>query len=179
MANPFLVLGGVVLGVVTAGIGILQVPGWIDSANDSAVVSDLGQIALAQEAALTMVGERATTLDQLKAGAIGNENFGIKVQLSDGPLTSITVDGDRWVAVSLSKSGHVFIRTSDSPKAFKTTEKVRIGEVPAMPADYVGPAIDTWYFGDFGEAPFPPIAEVRADFVPAGIVIWINPEDED
>lgn len=28
MANPFLVLGGIAVGIITATFGILQVPGW-------------------------------------------------------------------------------------------------------------------------------------------------------
>jgi hypothetical protein len=131
MANPFLVLGGVVLGVVTAGIGVLQVPGWIDSANDSAVIGDLGQIAIAQEAALTMTGDYAT-LGELEAGANADGSFGIKVQQSDGPLTYVAVNGDRWAAVSISKSGYGFIRTSDSTKVFKTDAKIADGDTLAL-----------------------------------------------
>lgn len=44
MANPFLVLGGIAVGVVTAAFGVLQVPGWVASAQDAAAINDLANI---------------------------------------------------------------------------------------------------------------------------------------
>lgn len=124
MANPFLVLGGVAVGVITAGIGVLQVPGWIDSANDSAATQDLSQVALSQEAAATVLGEyQIDTV--LLSGKSGNEITGVKFQPSAGVVTEIITfdNAEQWAAVSVSKSGNVFVRTSDSTKVYKSDEK--------------------------------------------------------
>ncbi|WP_431796562.1 hypothetical protein [Microbacterium enclense] len=48
MANPFLVLGGIAVGIVAATFGILQVPGWIGTAQDVAAVNDLAQVYVAR-----------------------------------------------------------------------------------------------------------------------------------
>ncbi len=56
MANPFLVLGGVVLGIVTAGFGIAQVPGWIGAAQDGAAQNDIDQVKMAQASSITQTG---------------------------------------------------------------------------------------------------------------------------
>lgn len=129
MANPFLVLGGVAVGVITAGIGVLQVPGWIDSANDSAVQNDLAQIALSQEAAYTVAAtyltEAELTDGKIATGPSAGEQTGVKFQPSSGVETTIFLDTakDSWVAVGVSKSGHVMVRTSDATTVYKTVEK--------------------------------------------------------
>lgn len=50
MANPFLVLGGIAVGVVVATFGVLQVPGWVASAQDAAAINDLSNLNQAQAA---------------------------------------------------------------------------------------------------------------------------------
>ncbi len=126
MANPFLVLGGVAVGVVTAGIGVLQVPGWIDSANDSAARNDLAQISLSEEAANTQVG-RYIPKANLLSGEYGTPavKTGVKIQESSGVVTAVYVSssGSRWVAISQSKSGRVFLRTSDSTAVYVSNAK--------------------------------------------------------
>lgn len=129
MANPFLVLGGVAVGVVTAGIGIMQVPGWIDSANDSAARSDLSQIAIGQEAAYT-VAANYTTLDNLKEGTTEDNSgdpvsTGVEIQTSAGVINDVAVNdvADEWAAVSVSSSGHVFVRTSESAEVLTADTK--------------------------------------------------------
>lgn len=128
MANPFLVLGGVAVGVITAGIGVLQVPGWIDSANDSAVTNDLSQIALSEEAAITVIGSYVSEADLLD-GDVNGEKTGVKFQPSSGVVSEIALNatGDKWAAIGVSKSGHVMVRTSDATTTFKTTAKVADG----------------------------------------------------
>ncbi|EPD84223.1 MULTISPECIES: hypothetical protein [Microbacterium] len=126
MANPFLVLGGVAVGVVTAGIGVLQVPGWIDSANDSAARNDLAQVALAEEAANTQVG-RYIPEANLLSGEYGSPavKTGVKFQESSGVnnVVYLSSSGNRWVALSQSKSGRVFLRTSDSTAVYVSNAK--------------------------------------------------------
>lgn len=139
MANPFLVLGGVAVGVVTAGIGVLQVPGWIDSANDSAVRSDLAQVAIGQEAAYT-VAANYTDLAGLEDGTTQDNSgatvqSGVKAQTSAGVELAVATnaDGDAWAAVGVSKSGHVFVRTSDSATIITSDEKFSGTETITLP----------------------------------------------
>ena len=130
MANPFLVLGGVAVGVITAGIGVLQVPGWIDSANDSSARNDLSQVALAEEAAYTVAGTYIPKADlasgTITAGPAAGEKTGVKFQPSSGVNTVVAVNaaGDRWASISVSKSGNVFVRTSDSTTVIKSNAKI-------------------------------------------------------
>lgn len=124
MANPFLVLGGVAVGVITAGIGALQVPGWVNSANDSAAISDLSQVALAQESAATHTG-RYTNLTSLASGNAGGVQFGVRMQPSEGVRMVAVNDADanRWVTIAFSKSGYAFVRTSESTTVYKSDRK--------------------------------------------------------
>lgn len=105
MANPFLVLGGVAVGVITAGIGVLAVPGWIDSANDSAAINDLGSIRGAESAAILQIGEYTDDFGVLKSGELG-----VKFQKSDGvTLIGLKADtNESWCAATQSKSGKFF-----------------------------------------------------------------------
>lgn len=133
MANPFLVLAGVAVGVITAGVGILSVPGWIDSANNSAVQSDLAQVALAQEAAATLTGSYVSVGELEDGTTADGADFGVRFQPSQGPETAIVVSatGDAWAAISVSRSGHVFVRTSASTVVYKSDAK-------ASTLDFVG-----------------------------------------
>lgn len=129
MANPFLVLGGVAVGVITAGIGVLQVPGWIDSANDSAVRNDLSQVALSQEAAYTVAATYLTEGElvdgEIASGPSAGEQTGVKFQQSSGVELNVfkNAASDAWAAIGLSKSGHVFVRTSEATTTFTSDEK--------------------------------------------------------
>ncbi|MBN9214157.1 MAG: hypothetical protein J0J04_04955 [Microbacterium sp.] len=105
MANPFLVLGGVAVGVITAGIGVLAVPGWIDNANDSAAMNDLGNIRGAESAAILQLGEYTDDFAILRSGELG-----VKFQKSEG-VTLIGLEADTnesWCASVQSKSGRFF-----------------------------------------------------------------------
>src|SRR5690606_11148725 len=59
MANPFLVIGGIAVGVATAAFGILSVPGWISAAQDAAAINDMSNIRIAQAKLLSQNGEYA------------------------------------------------------------------------------------------------------------------------
>ena len=132
MANPFLVIGGVVVSIATAAIGVMQVPGWIDSANDSAVHEDLSQVAISQEAAYTAASTYATgddILAQLESGEIDDlsgvpQSSGVEMQRSSGvKLNVVSYDNDNeWAAVGVSKSGHAFLRTSESSEILPYTD---------------------------------------------------------
>ncbi|AUG29573.1 hypothetical protein HMPREF1529_02346 [Microbacterium sp. oral taxon 186 str. F0373] len=105
MANPFLVLGGIAVGIVTAGIGVLAVPGWIGAAQDSAAVNDLSVIRAAESAAVLHLGEYTDDDHLLASGELG-----VKVQASAGTdLVGLSADADRsWCAVTRSKTGVYF-----------------------------------------------------------------------
>ena len=96
MANPFLVLGGVAVGVITAGIGVLAVPGWINGSQDSAAHNDLAQVAAAQSVALTESGQFQPSLAAL------NNVESVKVQKSAGVRMQTFTDpeGEDWVTVA-------------------------------------------------------------------------------
>lgn len=140
MANPWLVIGGVVLGVVTAGFGVAQIPGWVESGQDGGARNDLAQISIGEEAALTISGgytDRAGLLAGTATdGAGASVKTGVKVQLSEGPITAVAVSADesRWAAVTVSQSGRTFIRTSDSAKVWTVDNKNFTAAVTAIRA---------------------------------------------
>lgn len=122
MANPFLVLGGIAVGIVTATFGVLQVPGWVASAQDAAAVNDLASIASAQAASASIEGKYAGTLEALQT-----DELGMKFDLSGGVTLShlqVTPDNNGWCAIVQSGSG----------KYFAASEAVKIGEAAATPA---------------------------------------------
>lgn len=102
MANPFLVLGGIAVGIITAAAGVLAVPGWVASAQDASAVHDLDQVKNAQAAAST--GGSFVTDKELAALP------GLSLTRSAGVATCTTrsEDGKEWAAVSKSPSGRYF-----------------------------------------------------------------------
>ncbi len=52
MAHPFIILGGIIVTVATATFGAIQMPGWIDSAEESSARTELKNIVAAQQLAL-------------------------------------------------------------------------------------------------------------------------------
>lgn len=173
MANPFLVLGGVAVGIITAGIGVLAVPGWINSANDSAAMNDLGNIRAAESAAILQIGEFTDDFAVLRSGELG-----VKFQKSEG-VTLIGLEADTnesWCAAVQSKSGKFFaasnvqaaIATGPGAESAMTTAKCApslVTEVLDKAADGTGPEgkiVDvgvpgpgggTWVGGSNGEGP--------------------------
>jgi len=121
VANPFLVLGGIAVGVITATAGILMVPNWIASAQDAAAVADLNNIRIAQETRMwdtgtyadddTLVTAAGLAVSQPVAAAAGQVLASAVdgVQLSDGvTLAGMVGDGDGWCGVLRSASGKYF-----------------------------------------------------------------------
>lgn len=105
MANPFLVLGGVAVGVITAGIGVLAVPGWIASAHDSAAMNDLGLIRSAESAAVLQLGAFTDDVEVLTSGELG-----VAYEPSEGvSLTGLeATTSESWCGVVQSKTGRYF-----------------------------------------------------------------------
>ncbi|MCG2807671.1 MAG: DUF285 domain-containing protein [Coriobacteriia bacterium] len=101
MANPFLVLGGIAVGIISAGFGILQVPGWIASAQNAAAVNDLSGIRAAEAAAVSVTGAYAGDFR-----ALDNPGLGVKFTPSSGlALPAISLGDHTWCATVKSESG--------------------------------------------------------------------------
>ncbi|SDH49577.1 hypothetical protein [Microbacterium sp. 77mftsu3.1] len=113
MANPFLVLGGIAVGIITAAFGVLAVPGWVASAQDASVANDIAQVGIAQAAHLSANGKAATSVTGLNGA-------GVQVTLgTDRVNVAADSTGKHWLAVARSDSGRYFARESD---------RARIGE---------------------------------------------------
>ncbi len=95
MANPFLVLGGIAISVITAAVGVLAVPGWVASAQDAAAINDIANIRDAQEIALAETGTYAAAGDLIQAASNG---FPVSAPLAADTATGYS--GDMGVALS-------------------------------------------------------------------------------
>ena len=120
MANPFLVLGGVAASVVLAGVGILSVPGWVNAANDFAVIHDLSQVSDVQAASASKTGNYAKTVAELEDGVVDGEAIGANIQRSSAvPLAmSVNEEMTEWCAIGLSKSGLFWARSDSAPDSY-------------------------------------------------------------
>lgn len=109
MANPFLVLGGIAVGIVTAAFGILQVPGWVSSAQDASAKNDIAQVSILQSASLSQTGEA-----QALAGVTNPpDTLGVDVstKASGAKLdVQVTTDKKHYSVVVESDSGKAFSR---------------------------------------------------------------------
>ena len=118
MANPFLVLGGIAVGIVTAAFGILQVPGWVDSAKDASAKNDIAQVSILEAAALSQTGKIVTNVA---------DGADLGVEVSTQNEATILPNGDKQYAV------HV---ESGSGKHFVRVDGGAIKQVAEEPADY-------------------------------------------
>lgn len=116
MPNPFLVIGAVAVGVITATVGVLSVPGWVNAAHDSAAISDLQQVAVVQSASSSTAGEYMRTVSDLSSGFHESTHVGVEMQRTEGVpiLLTVSEDATRWCAAAKSKSGAYFARTDAS-----------------------------------------------------------------
>ncbi|SDH56058.1 hypothetical protein [Microbacterium sp. 77mftsu3.1] len=119
MANPFLVLGGIAVGIITAAFGVLAVPGWVAAAQDASATNDLASIALAQSAAASSRGSY-TLLTELRTGWADGKDAGTRVTTASPAVhVAANAKGDKWAAVAISDSGHVLVRTWASPNVLR------------------------------------------------------------
>lgn len=117
MANPFLVLGGIAVSVITAAFGILQVPGWVASAQDAAAVNDLSNIRAAQAASMSTAGAYFDDLADIADGRLGltfTKSGGVE-------LVGIATSADAWCATVRSESKTYFAASSGTSKIGKGT----------------------------------------------------------
>ena len=148
MANPFLVLGGIAVGIVTAGFGILQVPGWVASAHDAAAINDLANINAAQAVHLATAGTFSANITALSSGgditaSLGSggggfagtvpattpakKGSGTAFEMSSGVTLShlnINGAGDAFCAVVESASGNFFAASEGNPVSGKGEDVV-------------------------------------------------------
>ena len=106
MANPFLVLGGIAVGVVTAAFGILQVPGWVSSAQDASAKNDISQVSILQSASLSQTGFVQTDLTDEDAIA----DLGVDVTTQGEVTLGTSTDGKHYAVIVESESGSAFLR---------------------------------------------------------------------
>jgi len=110
MANPFLVLGGIAVSIITATFGILQVPGWVNSAKDASVYNDIDQVTIGEAAALSTGGKALEFADL--TGAEGAKS-GVVINVAAETVHIEVADNDTdYVVAIASESGNLFGRVN-------------------------------------------------------------------
>lgn len=135
MANPFLVLGGIAVGVITAAFGVLAVPGWVASAQDAAAQNDLGNIVAAQSAAMAE-GRVVTTLDGLSGG-----DWGANVTLSAGVDVELSANAQSFGVIAVSQTGRAYGRISGG-KAHEAESRDALLELVPFRCEWYGAGLD-------------------------------------
>ncbi|MAL05483.1 MAG: hypothetical protein CMH36_01405 [Microbacterium sp.] len=135
MANPFLVLGGVVLGIVTAGFGIAQVPGWIGAAQDGAAQNDIDQVKMAQASSITQTGRPLASISALNTAATG-----VTIQQSTGVKVGISINNSDYVVVTQSASGKYFASINGGKIGSGTTIALAVTAAGTLPTGLTAPA---------------------------------------
>lgn len=135
MANPFLVLGGVVLGIVTAGFGIAQVPGWIGAAQDGAAQNDVDQVKMAQASSITLTGRPLASISALNTAATG-----VTIQQSTGVKVGISINNSDYVVVTQSASGKYFASINGGKIGSGTTIALAVTAAGTLPTGLTAPA---------------------------------------
>lgn len=103
MANPFLVLGGIAVGIVVASFGVLQVPGWVASAQDAAAVNDLSNLNQAQAVYQATGGTFAAEITALSGGVeAGAFTFDAPVETLAMSKTPLAASKDTYTSFRLS-----------------------------------------------------------------------------
>lgn len=111
MANPFLTLGGLAVGVIAAGFGMLQVPGWVASAQDASAKNDISQVSILQAASLSQEGVAQGDLANLTNAQGGPiTDLGVDVSTQTTVDVAVTADRKSYAVVSESASGKAFLR---------------------------------------------------------------------
>ena len=135
MANPFLVLGGVVLGIVTAGFGIAQVPGWIGAAQDGAAQNDIDQVKMAQASSITQTVRPLASISALNTAATG-----VTIQQSTGVKVGISINNSDYVVVTQSASGKYFASINGGKIGSGTTIALAVTAAGTLPTGLTAPA---------------------------------------
>lgn len=140
MANPYLIIGGIAVGIATAGFGILMVPGWVAAAQDASAINDLVSVATVEAlASSTGLGYLSTAEMDANADTIG------ATFTTDSPLLCVTRSGagDAYAAVALSASGTYFARTHTTRVALPgATPEAALAAVGGLPGGVAMPVLE-------------------------------------
>ncbi|SDH51052.1 hypothetical protein [Microbacterium sp. 77mftsu3.1] len=128
MANPFLVLGGIAVGIITAAFGVLAVPGWVASAQDASAKNDIAQITIGQSASLSATGAPKATIAAINSD--GRVGVSITTQATIDADARTAVNGQDFATAVKSASGKVFIRMGGGPI------RVALSSVTATPTTH-------------------------------------------
>ena len=132
MANPFLTLGGIAVGVAMAALGIVQVPGWIASAQHAAAVNDIQHVKTAQASA-ELAGYGYQSGSELPVYA---ERAGLTVVASSGVTVCVTVSADRgaYAAVAISETGRYVAEVGSGKTGEGATATAALTDAGGLPA---------------------------------------------
>lgn len=130
MANPFLVLGGIAVGIITAAFGVLSVPGWVASAQDASARNDISSIAAIQAALVSATGQYATSA----AGLDSAEGIDYTAGTARPAFVAANDTRKNWLGVVQSESGQYFARLSH-------TATIGSGATPAAAVTAAGTTI--------------------------------------
>ncbi|SDH47028.1 hypothetical protein [Microbacterium sp. 77mftsu3.1] len=108
MANPFLVLGGIAVGIITAAFGVIAVPGWVASAQDASATNDVSQVSLVQAALSAESGRYAASITALETAPATR----VTVASAQNIATATDRTGKHSITVARSDSGRYFARLS-------------------------------------------------------------------
>lgn len=114
MANPFLVLGGIAVGLVTATFGVLQVPGWVASAQDASAKNDVAQVSIYESASLSKTGVAQASLTTAVDAQNQPVDLGVDVSTSasadDVDILVNSTNNKEYAVLVKSESGNSFLR---------------------------------------------------------------------
>ncbi|SDH42460.1 hypothetical protein [Microbacterium sp. 77mftsu3.1] len=132
MASPFLVLGGIAVGIITAAFGVLAVPGWVASAQDASAINELSNLRDAQAVTINETGRYASTPGQMT----------VAYTVADAvKLERFDVTGKSWCAVVLSPTG-TFHAVRDGATTYGTGESAEDAAAAAGCADGTDGTVD-------------------------------------
>ncbi|SDH33547.1 hypothetical protein [Microbacterium sp. 77mftsu3.1] len=140
MANPYLVLGGIAVGIIVAVFGVLAVPGWVKSAQDASAVNDLSHVSIGEAAA------SAKGFGYLNGPGLIDRASDLGVQFTPSSNVKLCVtastDGKAYAAVALSPSGAFFARTHTATKAMEaSTSAAALTAVGGLPTGVPNPVV--------------------------------------
>ena len=129
MANPFLVLGGIAVGIITATFGVLAVPGWVASAQDASAKNDISQISIGQAASLSTTGYVKDTVANINGDGKVGVTVTTQAAAADVRVYPITAtNAKQYIVIVKSASNTLWGRQDGGP--------IKKLVATSLPADY-------------------------------------------
>lgn len=128
MAHPFIILGGIVITVATATFGAIQMPGWVDGAENASATAEVQNIAAAQSLA---VNDHRAYLAPAELADYAEAN-GFILGATEMSCLAIAPAGNAYAAVVPADSGAYFAIVA-SP----TTSAGKVGQGVDAPSALV------------------------------------------